>query len=76
MQPSPETRPPTSQDPAERDRITLRMMGVFFCGFALLTMAGMFWEQTGVERMVNAGAGLVLLGVGLGALKLAGRNPS
>jgi uncharacterized membrane protein YeiB len=62
-----------SKDLAGRDRAIFRMMGGFFSAFALLTLVGLFWKQTSAERVVNIAASLILLGVGLGAFRLAAR---
>lgn len=56
-----------------RDAGMLRMMGWFFGVFGFLVLAGLFWEQSHEERMVNLGASILLIAAGGGAMLIAGR---
>jgi len=51
----------------------LWLMGVYFVTFAVLVTVGQFWTQPLVERLVNLGAGLILLLIGLGTILFARR---
>lgn len=56
-----------------RDAGMVRLMGVFFVGFALLVLLGQFWPQGWPERVVNGVAGVALLVTGVGAIVVSAR---
>jgi hypothetical protein len=51
----------------------LRIMGAFFTVFGVLVLIGQGWPQSPSERLVNAIAGVLLLGIGVGVIGMAGR---
>ncbi len=48
------------EEPVNRDGVILRIMGCFFCMFALLVAIGLFWPQTREARWVSGSAALLL----------------
>lgn len=52
----------------ERDGSSLAIIGTFFAVFATLVLIGTFWEDRDHGMVVNIGAGLVLLGIGVAML--------
>lgn len=51
-------------DVTHRDSGMLRLIGWFFLTFGLLLFISLFWSQSGHGRIVNIGAGLVLVAAG------------
>jgi hypothetical protein len=60
--------PQEQQGPTKRDMETVMLIGFFLVFFALATLAGSLWDMSFRARVVNTVAGLVLLGIGAGAL--------
>ncbi len=59
----------TLAEQRERDAISLRMLGAFFSVLAALVLVGTFWTVGRWHAMVvNLGAGVMLLVVGLAML--------
>ncbi len=54
--------------PTKRDAETLLLLGTFLVFFALATLLGGFWPMNYRARIINTIAGLILLGIGSGAL--------
>lgn len=54
--------------PTKRDGETLMLLGTFLVFFAVATLLGGFWPMNYRQRIVNTVAGLILLGIGSGAL--------
>lgn len=52
-------------DHTRRDSDTFFILGGFITLLALPVLAGLFWEESAHARVVNVGAGLVLLLIGL-----------
>lgn len=52
-------------DHTQRDADTFFILGGFITILALPVLAGIFWEESAHARIVNIGAGLVLLGIGI-----------
>ena len=50
--------------PVNRDHVILRIMGCFFCVFALLVAIGLFWPQSSEARLVSGSAAFVLFACG------------
>ncbi len=66
---------------AQRDAWVLGLLGIFFVIFGVLVLAGLFWPQTGVEKLVTLASGLILLVVGTAGILIArhlkgGRSPA
>lgn len=57
-----------TQQPTRRDADTVLAIGVFLVFFASATLIGSFWPMNYRARVVNTIGGLVLLGLGIGAL--------
>jgi hypothetical protein len=57
-----------SSKPTRRDADTVMAIGVFLVFFATATLIGSFWPMNYRARIVNTIGGLVLLGLGIGAL--------
>lgn len=49
-----------------RDAATLMALGIFITVLAVPVLAGTFWAQRFHAAVVNIGAGVVLLGIGIG----------
>jgi len=72
--PGPDAEPQTTGDRhghpnmAGRDAGMLRVMGWFFVGLSALVLIGALWRQDAASRIVNLGATVLLLGVGVGMI--------
>lgn len=53
-------------DPKKRDAETLFLLGIFIVVLAVPVLIGTAFADTGRAMAVNAAAGVVLLGVGIG----------
>ncbi len=61
------------KDP-RREGTTAILLGAFLAALALAVLTGIFFADAGIDRWLNLGAGLVILGVGLGFIAYGRRS--
>jgi hypothetical protein len=69
-----ESKPRQLQKGESRDPAIQKMLGLFFIGFGLLVLVGLFWEQPIEGRVVTTGAGLLLNAIGVGCILWSKRS--
>ncbi len=54
------------QEHTRRDAETQILLGAFIFALGLPVLVGTWWAETAMQRIVNVGAGGVLIGIGIG----------
>lgn len=62
----PESNPHESHHYTKREAETQMVLGIFLSVIAVPVLIGTLWADTGHAMVVNAVAGIVLLGIGIG----------